>query len=507
MDKKTFKNSIPAKPFRPMANLGICVVTMAIAMSMFFTSCEPEEKEDPVNPPPTQKDADFLTFTFEGIVGAATISKDAKTIVAQAGSNADLTALIATFTLSPAATATINGVPQTSGVTPNNFALPVVYVVKSGDGSNTKNYTVTITKEGDVVTELTNDMINTGDKILAPGVYLVKNGINLHGPNRLTISPGVVLKFANDRSFSISDNATLIAQGTATAPILFTSERSGPQPGDWGYLRIGKCDGSILEHCIFEYGSNSTGWGMVTTSCEMTINNCTFKDSKYTGLWLYGTPGFVECKNNTFVNCANSDVDQHPMRADHLVELRNIGAGNTFSNTVPNKGILVMSSTLQRNMTLTKTNVPYYFQGGTNINSSTGATLTIDPGVQIKMMQQARIDVDDNGKIVAQGAAADRIKITGLLDQKGYWDYIVFRSDIQEGNILEYCDIINGGRYTSGWEGAIYLYNTRADQIAIKNCHIAKTLGYGIFFYGNNCDAVLENNTFADCGMGETNKP
>jgi parallel beta-helix repeat protein len=474
----------------------LSVIMMLLAISTLSTSCDPLKPKD--------SGADMLTFSFEGMAGTATIDQKGQTVVAKAGSSVDLATVVAVFTLSEGAVATVNGVAQVSGVSINSFIAPVTYKIAAPDGTS-KNYVVTITKDGEVVTELTNSIINTGDKTLAPGIYLVKNSLSLSGPNRLTLSPGVVLKFANDVSFSINDNATLIARGTAALPILFTSERSGPQPGDWGYLRIGKCDASVLEYCVFEYGSNSTSWGMVTTSCEMTINNCTFRNSKYTGLWLYGTPGFVEFSNNTFVNCANSDVDQHPMRADHLVELRNMGSGNTFTNTVPNKGILVMSSTLQRNMTLKKTNVPYYFQGGTNINSSTGAILTIDPGVQIKMMQQARIDVGDNGKIVAQGTAADRIKITGLLDQKGYWDYITFHSGVQEGNILEYCDIINGGRYTSSWEGAIYLYNTRADQIAIKNCHIAKTLGYGIFFYGNS-EAVLENNTFSDCGLGETNK-
>jgi len=466
------------------------IFTCLTVASMFF-SCNlfnSNEKE-------------ITSFSFTNPPAVGIINESAKTIAVDVPEGTNITSLAPVITLSPKAT-----VSPSSGEA-QNFANPVNYTVTAEDGS-TALYKVTVTVGGggggDVVTELTNDMINTGDKILAPGVYLVKSSLYLNGPNRLTISPGVTIKFANNISFSINNNATLIAKGTEILPILFTSERSGPQPGDWGNVVIGKCDGSILEHCIFEYGGNSASWGMVTTSCEMTINDCIFRNSKFTGLWLYGTPGFVEFSGNQFINCANSDVDQHPMRADHLVELRNIGTGNIFNNTVQNKGILVMGSTLSRNVTLTKTNVPYYFQQETRLDSESTVTLTIEPGVQIKMMQQARINVDKNGKLLAQGLPNDRIKIEGLVNQKGYWDYIVFHGNILEGNILEYCDIINGGRYTSGWEGAIYLYGTRADQVAIKYCHIAKTLGYGIYFYGNS-EAVLEGNTFEDCGMGNTN--
>ena len=503
MNKVILKNSVPAKYFRPMANLSICLVVMALAMSMFFSSCEPE-KDDPEPPTPTQE-ANFTAFSFTGIIGTATIDQNGKIITALAGSSVDLTTLKVNFTLSPNATAIVNGVPQTSGVSENNFSLPVTYVVTSGDGSTAKNWTVTIAKEGEVVTELTDEIINTGDKILAQGTYLIKNTIYLQGPNRLTISPGTVFKFANGRSFEINDNATLIASGTAVAPILFTSERSGPQPGDWGYLYVGKCDGSILEYCTFEYGGSSDYWGMVIVDCEMKINNCAFKNSKYMGFWARCDAGFKEFSNNTFVNCADHDGDEHPMYTDGINKLRNFGSGNTFSNTAPNKGIMVNGGTSERNMTLKKTNVPFYLRKiYVNSNNNT-ATLTLDPGVQIKFMQDAGIEIGNNGKLVAQGTATDRIKITGLVDQKGYWAYIYFDGNVLEGNVLEYCDVTNGGR-NDYYAGAIVASGTRTDQLAIKNCHIAKSASYGIYFMYDG-DAEMEGNTFADCTSGETNKP
>jgi hypothetical protein len=58
---------------------------------------------------------------------------------------ADITA---EFTLSTGATATVDGTPQVSGTTANDFNDPVTYNVTSGDGETTLDWTVTITKEG-----------------------------------------------------------------------------------------------------------------------------------------------------------------------------------------------------------------------------------------------------------------------------------------------------------------------------------------------------------------------
>jgi len=57
----------------------------------------------------------------------------------------DVTATAATFTLSStAAKAYVNGVEQASGVTVNNFTMPLIYTVKSLEG-NSKDYTVKVT--------------------------------------------------------------------------------------------------------------------------------------------------------------------------------------------------------------------------------------------------------------------------------------------------------------------------------------------------------------------------
>ena len=163
--------------------------------------------------------------------------------------------------------------------------------------------------------------------------------------------------------------------------------------------------------------------------------------------------------------------------------MKNFGDGNIFENTAPNKGVLIKESYLEENVTLKKINAPYVLASFVYMNSDAVATLTIEAGVDIKMMKNAGIYIGNSGKIIAKGTENNHIKITGFIDQKGYWDYLAITGEALDGSIFEYCDISGGGSHTEEWQGAIYLYGTNADQITIKNCHISKTKGYGIYYH------------------------
>jgi len=76
------------------------------------------------------------------IVGV--IDEAAHTVAVTVPLGANLTALVATFTLSAEASASVGVVPQVSGVTSNDFSVPVVYTITADDGS-TQDYTITVT--------------------------------------------------------------------------------------------------------------------------------------------------------------------------------------------------------------------------------------------------------------------------------------------------------------------------------------------------------------------------
>jgi hypothetical protein len=97
---------------------------------------------------PVRTGNDLLTFGFAGLTGppSITIDQTELTVHVIVPDSTDLTAMVATFTLSPYASATVSGIIQVSGVTENDFSIPVVYTVTAENGES-KDYTVTVEKE------------------------------------------------------------------------------------------------------------------------------------------------------------------------------------------------------------------------------------------------------------------------------------------------------------------------------------------------------------------------
>ena len=91
---------------------------------------------------------DFLSFSFPEETGPATIDTSTHTIDIEVGWETDVTVLIAYFTTSPLSTVDIGGVPQTSGVTVNNFSGgAVTYTVTAEDGITTQDWLITVTQQ------------------------------------------------------------------------------------------------------------------------------------------------------------------------------------------------------------------------------------------------------------------------------------------------------------------------------------------------------------------------
>lgn len=95
--------------------------------------------------------------------------------------------------------------------------------------------------------------------------YIVKSNLLLEAGAELIIEPGVEIKF--EPSVGLWIYGTFKAQGTAESRILFTSNNSSPQRGDWRGVLFGAEDsyiandkgsylsGSILNFCTIEYAA------------------------------------------------------------------------------------------------------------------------------------------------------------------------------------------------------------------------------------------------------------
>src|SRR5204863_5640946 len=86
--------------------------------------------------------------------------------------------------------------------------------------------------------------------------YTVMDQVSVNAGVTLTIEPGVTVQF-QDPGDGLWVDGTLIANGTAANPILFTSDDAVKQPGQWAAIifRDSSDDvNSILNNCVIEYG-------------------------------------------------------------------------------------------------------------------------------------------------------------------------------------------------------------------------------------------------------------
>ena len=117
---------------------------------------------------------------------------------------------------------------------------------------------------------------------LANSPYIVTGNVLVNEGITLTIEAGVTVKFDANKVLNIY--GTLIAQGTSSSKITFTSNQSTPSAGDYIFKFFDSAvdasfdgngnysSGSILEYCIIEYGK-----GVHCDNSSPFINYCTIR--------------------------------------------------------------------------------------------------------------------------------------------------------------------------------------------------------------------------------------
>ncbi|OIQ30884.1 MAG: hypothetical protein BM564_01335 [Bacteroidetes bacterium MedPE-SWsnd-G2] len=92
----------------------------------------------------------------------------------------------------------------------------------------------------DTPTQILTGEITSDTKLYKRDVYLLLGDVFVTDSTTLTIEPGTVIigDFDTKGSLTISNGSKIIAEGTQTDPIVFTSSKSRKKPGDWGGIFI-----------------------------------------------------------------------------------------------------------------------------------------------------------------------------------------------------------------------------------------------------------------------------
>jgi hypothetical protein len=123
----------------------------------------------------------------------------------------------------------------------------------------------------------------------------------------LTVSPGVIVKMQGS---DIVINGTLLAQGTASDKVVFTSWRddryggdfngdgyaSQPANGDWGYLYFpdASADDSVIGHAIINYGGSSGSGSVYAYFSSLTVRDSEIAHSSIHGMRVYNGGAVLE---------------------------------------------------------------------------------------------------------------------------------------------------------------------------------------------------------------------
>ncbi len=142
--------------------------------------------------------------------------------------------------------------------------------------------------------------------------------------------------------------------------------------------------------------------------------------------------------------------------------------------------------------------VDYIVDGWVNIDGN--ALLTIEPGVTIMFTgENGGMTIHENAGLRMVGTADKPIKFVGPLNNpnNGSWNRIVIESK-RNDNVWEYVQFLRGGSSDYVWEGVV---DVQGAKLAMRNCTIDGSLGYGIDLEYEAHFTAFEGNTIKNCAQ------
>ncbi len=320
---------------------------------------------------------------------------------------------------------------------------------------------------------MTNDV--TLHNISVP--FQTKN--TLYVKAKLTIDPGTTIQIDNS-SIVVSDNGSIVSNGTKDSPVTFTSTKTVPSPGDWTKIEIEDTasSGNEFNYTVFKYGGKGY-YGMIEVGegPETSFKNCTFSNSKSYGLYLDEGANIGNFEGNSFDN-----MNEKALVYGYLNSFENFKAIKSDTKT-NKKNFVILDGTLTHDITLRNLVVPYLINSSINIE----AKLEVEAGTVFKI-DNATISVQENGVLKTLGESGKRVVFTSYksVPAPGDWNNITIEDSAGNGHELNYTTIEYGGK---GYYGQLEINGSQ--KVTMNNVKFAHSKE-------KDCDISKDDNAVLD---------
>ncbi|MDE3057711.1 MAG: right-handed parallel beta-helix repeat-containing protein [Bacteroidota bacterium] len=344
-------------------------------------------------------------------------------------------------------------------------------------------------------------------------VAYIVNQLTIAPSAVLTIQPGVVIKLLYNwwADYSINVQGALVANGTKTEPIVFTSmaddsyggdtnndgNTTSPDKGNWCSIDFNASAADSLNsmhHCIIRYGGYhynnfyyySTQYyelGMVRYyNAGALMDSSTIEQSSTSAVGAFGS-GHPAITNTQMLNTANTPVTLSMFSTPAFSGITALNVGDMAIGIVPET--YSVSGTVPVRNFAGYTNITYLLYGTCTVN--TGTTITIPAGIVCKGGNW-----QVNGALAVNGNALHPVIFTDPADDTygnpfdTNQDGSATKPSIQNGNRISFAEVSTDSlcalryavvRYV---DGGIYLQQASP---TITHCTFDKT-NWGVYLKG-----------------------
>lgn len=312
----------------------------------------------------------------------------------------------------------------------------------SDDGADTSGGPVPEGCEGLIGGGLTVHDGEVGDETWAAGHHRVASWITVTG--RLEVMPCAVIELDPSTAIIVRDTGALHMEGAADQPILVTSSKAEPAPGDWGGLEFyaSSTDGdNVLRHVTIEYGG-STGYGAIWIEggASVAIADSTIRATSDVAIDADLGAELREFGNNELVD----NVGAIRLGANEIDQL---GVGVYGPNE--EEGIFVEYDDVDHDAQWIALGVPFVADDGFRLRTESGsANLEIAAGVTLELGPDAILGVDSKGGLHLAGTADARVSVISAKTPPAAGDWAQIEIDAASNgpaNVFEHADIRHGG--------------------------------------------------------------